>query len=416
MKKSKTNKIYYLSAVILLMISFVFGSLDINEALALTEEEQKAIDEKEDELKKLEEKAAAYEKIIQLKQKEQGVLSTKINSLNSEITETKQNIEENIKTIDELNKEITSLEAEIEESEKLLEVQRELLSNILRSYYESDTGLYSKILLGINTFSGFAIGRDYLTQTGDKVTEITSNLKALKNELDNKKDKLTKDKEDLISEREDLEAENARLSANKIEKSTILIQTQGDEAKYQSKLAEVEAKRKAIEEEIQIIEGVKTANIDYSKLPPVKKGYFTYPVNPIRITQGYGKTSFSYHYYSGYHNGIDFGISYSNIYAAKGGKIIATGDNGKYAYGKWVAIDHNDGLVTLYGHLSEIKVSKGKSVKEGEKIGISGNTGFSTGPHLHFSVFAENTFEVITSNGIKNIPTGGSVDPNRYLK
>lgn len=196
-----------------------------------------------------------------------------------------------------------------------------------------------------------------------------------------------------------------------------MIQTQGDERKYQDKLAEVEAKRKAIENEIALIEGEKSGNIDYDKLPPVKKGYFTYPINPVIITQGYGKTSFSYHYYSGMHNGIDFGTSgkYVSVYAAKDGKVLATGDNGKYAYGKWIAIDHDDGLVTLYGHLSSIKVSKGEKVDEGERIAISGNTGYSTGPHLHFSVFAENTFGINSISGV-GVPTGGSVDPNRYLK
>ncbi|MCK9379031.1 MAG: M23 family metallopeptidase [Candidatus Moranbacteria bacterium] len=117
------------------------------------------------------------------------------------------------------------------------------------------------------------------------------------------------------------------------------------------------------------------------------------------------------------HNGIDFGISYASIFTAEDGKVIGSGDNGKYAYGKWIAIDHGDGLVTLYGHLSKKDVSKGDKVKKGEKIGTSGNTGNSTGPHLHFSVFDKDTFETTESKIVDGlyIPTGASVNPMRYL-
>jgi murein DD-endopeptidase MepM/ murein hydrolase activator NlpD len=418
MKIKKINKLYVFGVTSLVIVAILSENFYVDKAFAITDEEQEQVDDKKDEIKELDEKAAVYEKIIKLKQEQESLLSQKINSLNSEIAETKENIDSNIETISKLNQQVKSLEGDIFKNEELLELQRDLLSKILRSYYESDTGIYAKILLGINTFSGFALGRDHLSQTGDKITEITVNLKALQEELENKKSKLVDNKNELIDERDSLEAENARLNSNKIEKSSILIQTQGDEKKYKTKLAEVEAKRKEIEEGIEVIEGVKSSNVDYSKLPPIKKGYFTYPVNPVIITQGYGRTSFSYHYYSGYHNGIDFGTNqrYISIYAAKSGKILATGDNGKYAYGKWIAVNHDDGLVTLYGHLSKISVSKGEKVKEGGKIGISGNTGFSTGPHLHFSVFAENTFELKNLSGISSIPTGGSVDPNRYLK
>ena len=105
------------------------------------------------------------------------------------------------------------------------------------------------------------------------------------------------------------------------------------------------------------------------------------------------------------------------IYAAGNGKVIGSGSNGKYAYGNWIAIDHGDGLVTLYGHLSSKSVSRGDSVKRGDKIGISGNTGFSTGPHLHFSVFVKSSYEVVQSKYVKGlmIPTGAGVNPMKYL-
>ncbi|MDD3498465.1 MAG: C39 family peptidase [Candidatus Moranbacteria bacterium] len=242
--KENKNKIY-LGAIVLLIAGFIFVNFN-NNVFALTEDEKKEIEDKQDELEKLEEKAAAYEKIIQLKQKEQTLLSQKINSLNSEIVETKQSIESNIKTIDELNDQIKSLENQIAESEKLLKAQKELLSEVVRSYYERDSGVYSKIFMGLDTFSGFALKKDHLSQTGEKITEITSSLKALKDDLDIKKERLMKNKDELIRERDSLEAENARLGIAKVEKSTILIQTQGDERKYQEKLSKIEKQKQEL--------------------------------------------------------------------------------------------------------------------------------------------------------------------------
>lgn len=91
------------------------------------------------------------------------------------------------------------------------------------------------------------------------------------------------------------------------------------------------------------------------------------------------------------HNGYDYDVSYQSLYAAARGKVIFAAmeyptmpDHG---YGNMIMIEHRGGYVTLYGHLSKILVHRGQKVKLGQKIGISGNTGHSTGPHVHFTVF-----------------------------
>jgi len=90
------------------------------------------------------------------------------------------------------------------------------------------------------------------------------------------------------------------------------------------------------------------------------------------------------------HNGYDFGISYQPVLAAGDGTVRFAGWNDSdpsVGYGQMVLIDHHNGYVTLYGHLSKLEVKIGDKVQAGEEIGISGSTGNSTGPHLHFSVF-----------------------------
>jgi murein DD-endopeptidase MepM/ murein hydrolase activator NlpD len=110
-----------------------------------------------------------------------------------------------------------------------------------------------------------------------------------------------------------------------------------------------------------------------------------------------------------FHTGTDFGVpSGTPIKAVADGVVALAEEYG--GYGKAVIIRHADGLSTIYGHLSEIKVSEGKEVKQGDVIGLSGNTGRSTGPHLHFEI-RENGQPVDPSLYIAGIKTfsGGEV-------
>jgi murein DD-endopeptidase MepM/ murein hydrolase activator NlpD len=86
------------------------------------------------------------------------------------------------------------------------------------------------------------------------------------------------------------------------------------------------------------------------------------------------------------HNGQDFDVPYgTDVYATGDGSVIESGWNSG-GFGNWIVIDHGYGLQTVYGHLSNIKVVKGQNVKRGDLIGISGNSGLSSGPHLHYQV------------------------------
>lgn len=91
-----------------------------------------------------------------------------------------------------------------------------------------------------------------------------------------------------------------------------------------------------------------------------------------------------------FHKGIDYGVSYgSDVMCTATGKVIFAGQ--KSGYGNCVIISHGNGLATLYAHLSQINVKANQNVKAGEVIAQSGNSGRSTGPHLHYEVHKNNT-------------------------
>ena len=88
-------------------------------------------------------------------------------------------------------------------------------------------------------------------------------------------------------------------------------------------------------------------------------------------------------------NGVDFGANIGTpVYAALDGVVTLTrgGDSWNGGYGNYIVIKHNNGTQTLYAHLSNISINKGQNVERGQVIGKSGNSGQSTGPHLHFEV------------------------------
>ncbi len=109
------------------------------------------------------------------------------------------------------------------------------------------------------------------------------------------------------------------------------------------------------------------------------KPTYMYPVTNWNITSNFG------YRWGRLHAGTEVGVPVgTTVRASRGGQVITAGWVG--GYGNCVMIDHGDGVVTVYGHLSEVLVSVGQYVDQGEQIALSGNTGRSTGPHLHFEI------------------------------
>lgn len=107
-------------------------------------------------------------------------------------------------------------------------------------------------------------------------------------------------------------------------------------------------------------------------------GDFAWPVSGATLTSSYGQR------WGRTHKGVDLVSSNRSILAADDGVVIFTGT--KSGYGNCIIIDHKNGYETLYGHLSKISVKEGEVVEKGTKIGVMGNTGRSTGTHLHFEI------------------------------
>jgi murein DD-endopeptidase MepM/ murein hydrolase activator NlpD len=139
------------------------------------------------------------------------------------------------------------------------------------------------------------------------------------------------------------------------------------------------------------------------------------------ITQGYGRTPYSYRYINHWHNGIDIGADYgASIYSPTNATVLAVGDQDEYcprlAFGRFIVLqDNTNHLDLLFAHLNDIDVTPGATVKKDERIGTVGASGDETGPHLHFSIFESVGFSMAPAHECGPYPQGHDVNPLNYL-
>ena len=145
------------------------------------------------------------------------------------------------------------------------------------------------------------------------------------------------------------------------------------------------AKKQAFEKELEDYESQLKFILDPSSIPSGR--VLSWPLDSIYVSSPYAPR------WGGFHRGTDFRASVGTpVKSVAEGVVLGTGDTDlacpKASFGKWIFIEHSNGLSSTYAHLSQIKVKKGDKVSRGSVIGYSGNTGSSTGPHLHLSVYA----------------------------
>lgn len=141
-----------------------------------------------------------------------------------------------------------------------------------------------------------------------------------------------------------------------------------------------EISREIIKEEV-VMEAVPKIVERGTKIPPT----YIKPITGGRLTSGFGKRKAPVPGASTYHKGVDWAVPTGTaIFASSGGTVVKAGWGSSYGY--VIYIDHSDGRQTRYAHCSKLLVSAGQTVKQGQKIALSGNTGRTSGPHLHFEM------------------------------
>lgn len=378
----------------------------------------------------LEQEIADYQKQIETTGKEAGTLQNAIKNIDLERKKLSAEIRLTENRITAVNLRLEELADAIGVKQGRIGDSEEALAEAIRNLADTEKRTLVEVLLSGATLSSVWGTVDDLERFQEKIREDLTATRQLKAELEDTQSETKVNREKLVSLREDLTDKNQLLAQNKTAKSALLSATKSKEAEYRKILAERVAKRNAFEQELLQFESELRFAIDPSRLPPAGSGVLRWPLDSVKITQEFGDTAFakSGGYAGKGHNGVDFRAPNGTpVKAALSGVIKGVGNTDTVcpgaSYGKWVLIEHGNGLSTLYAHLSLIKVSEGEGVATGGIIGYSGETGYATGPHLHFTVYATQGVRVMNR---KSSVCGGTytmpiadlkayLDPLKYL-
>ncbi|MEW5907661.1 MAG: peptidoglycan DD-metalloendopeptidase family protein [Patescibacteria group bacterium] len=386
--------IFVLFSGYFLIISF----LNVSDVSAETVEQlRKKIQERNQQIEQIQKEIEKYQKQLDQTLEEKTTLKNEISRL--EITQKKLISDINLtqKQIESTGFNIERLEIEIADKQNSITGKKGELSEIIRSLNEAESQSLVEITLANDTLSDFFTDIERMENFQKELNINLKELKELKSFLEEEKAEREIEKQNFEDLKGKLVDQKIIVDSTKKQKNQILTLTKNKEENYKKILADRVTKQKALEDEIRSIEEQIRVVIDPSSLPRAGSGVLKWPLDSIMITQYFGNTPFATQnpqVYNGQgHNGIDLRASIGTpVKAAGDGTITAIGDTDQSCYGvsfgKWILISHPNNLSTLYAHLSLIRVSIGQSVKAGNIIGYAGTTGYTTGPHLHFSVYA----------------------------
>lgn len=372
---------------------------------------QTKIDQRNQDIKSLEKEIASYQKQINDLGSQASSLSATIKSLQltqkkleADIKVTENKIIEKNLVIQQLNSQISDKEDNIIENNRI----------IIRSFATMNE-------LGAKSLPELLLSQGSLSQAWNSLDEIGAiqkglsdhieKLKSVKANLEINKKATEKAKAELVGLNAQLNDQRSVVLSTTVQQNQILKETKQSEAQYQALLTQKKNLKDAFEREVLDFESQLRLTVDISKIPHSGSGILAWPLDSITITQYFGNTEFATanpQIYSGKgHTGVDFRASIGTpVKASLSGKVsgVANTDivRGCYSYGKWVMISHPNGLSTLYAHLSLQTVSIGQEVNTGQIIGYSGNTGYTTGPHLHFGVYATEGVQITKLTNSKN--------------
>lgn len=345
---------------------------------------------------------AQYEKDLVATSAKKQTLQTAVNSLDLSVKKTQAKIKAIQNQISTTELEIKELSGDILTKEEAISLDSAAIAETIRSMHETGSASLVELVLGNNSVAKIWDDTEATMSVQSTMQSHVVSLEEAKQDLTEDRDAEEKKRTQLVSQRADLRSEEQSLAVQKKEQTALLAQTKNQESTYQSIITQKQAAKTAFESALNELESKLQYTLDPSKLPAAGKGIFRWPLDNVRITQQFGRTADSGRLYSsGTHNGIDLAAAIGTpLKAALSGTITATGNtdavSGCYSYGKWVLIKHANGLSTLYAHMSQINVSQGQSVSTGQVIGYTGNTGYATGPHLHFTVYASDAVQVRT--------------------
>lgn len=435
------KKLTFLFVFTLALTGFVYFYSNPQNVFA----DEEKIKELEGKIDDLQSKRDSIQKEIDQLQKQVSTTSAEASSIDARVRElkaTQNKIQKDISlTQNQIQKSQLTLEKidlEISDKQALANRKMDALSESIRQMNLTQSESLIETVLAYNNFSEFWSKLEYMNQFQNELSENLNELRLVHEELRIKHSEEQEEIKELETNKKLLSGQQEVVADTAKEQNKLLSAKQQELKTQQQILNEKIEQRKQFEAAMLEFESQIKTLIDPDAFPSAQRGVLSWPLDRIVITQQFGGTQFAKNnpgvYGRPFHNGVDFGVpTGTQVKSVLSGVVQATGNTDAYpgcvSWGKWILVKHNNGLTSLYAHLSSILVSPGDSVETGTLIGLSGNTGYSTGPHLHLTLYASQGVQVVKFNEFKPGGTGCSatgattpvasldayIDPMSYL-
>ncbi|MEF3244523.1 MAG: peptidoglycan DD-metalloendopeptidase family protein [Caldisericaceae bacterium] len=368
MLNSKNSFVKFIAIFMVLLLMFLSGFGSVRSGI---EEERKKLEEYQSQLRQI------RSNIVSVEQSSKQIEAL-LNSLNTQLNNLEIQIKATQEKITYLSNEITNKEAQIKFKEEEIKARQSNLADIVTLSYE---------LSKISPADVFYEGGDpnSVSKRITYITYISSYTEKLMNQAINDKKELENYKKELNNSK----SQHELVLNEKVEQENIL----KDELDMKNRLLESLKTKKTyllykeneLEEEIKKEEQLIQKLIEEAKKKGIYTGTFIWPAKGP-ITSEFGMRFHPILHIWRLHDGIDIGIPTGTpIKASADGTVTYVG--ALSGYGNVVILSHMANFSTLYAHLKSAVVKKGQTVKKGQVIAYSDNTGWSTGPHLHFSIY-----------------------------
>ena len=352
--------------MILAVIAFIF-SINIMTVFAVTQDDinsvKNEIDKNQEELDSVEEELTGTLKQIQ--------------DLQAQISDYENDIEELNVTIEELETKISEAEIQLQETIEKYEEQKVSFGERMVAIYEAGETTYLDVLLSSDDIVDFITNYYLVEEMAECDNNMLDLMEKSRIQIETTKTTLEENKQQIEVLKNNKQSTMSALESSKITQENYAEQLTEDEKLLKEEIEKLKEQQDQMEAELAEQERNHQDDID----DLTSSGQFQRPVIG-------GVVTCNMYYSSGkYHGAMDIGIPVgTKVYAAEEGIVLQAGWNNT-GYGYLTVIQHADGLRTYYGHGNgTMYVEVGQKVEKGQLIMLSGNTGNSTGPHLHFEV------------------------------
>ncbi len=418
---------YLILSFLILIFITIFGVFGNGVVIAQTIDKsalQGQIDAKNSQLQQIQQQLKDQQQQLINTQNQKQTLSSEVGRINSNINQINLSIKSSQIQIEKLNLQMQELQGQISDAKNNISVKSQAVEDLMRQIQQSDSENVIVGFLKNKTLSDGVMEAQSLQDLNNNLILSIQQLNDAKQNLNNILTTTSNTKQQKEVENSNYQNQKQIASDLKSQKQQFLDQTKNKEKIYQDSISKLQQQQVEIALEIEKIESQLRSEINYKNLPKSIPGLLEVPIQKgdFVMTQGYGATGFAQKAYKGkWHNGIDLAAPIGTpIMAAADGVVISVDNQDRYcyhgAYGKYVAIKHYNGLTTIYGHMSLYVAKEGDKVNRGQIIGYVGQTGYATGPHVHFGVYDSATFKIAPSVSCgPKMPLGGDLNPLNYV-